>query len=94
MVPIRTGAAAAGAAMLLALPAAAHAAPTATPVDCAKAQAAAAETEKDYDAMKREYLALIADGGHPDASQRQALADADVQRSATAAEAERICDSV
>ncbi|MEV5545936.1 hypothetical protein AB0L35_07305 [Streptomyces sp. NPDC052309] len=94
MMPIRTLAAAACAATVLGLPAAATAAPLATPADCDAAQAAADRAESEFEAMKSEYLAQIADGGHPDASQRQALADADVARATARAEAERICNAV
>lgn len=94
MMSIRTLAAAACAATILGLPAGATAAPMATPADCASASAAADKAEDDFEAMKKDYLAQIADGGHPDASERQALADADVERSTARAQAERICNTV
>ncbi|MGW0811768.1 hypothetical protein ACWD00_00685 [Streptomyces viridiviolaceus] len=94
MMSIRTFVATAFAATTLTLPTGAVAAPTATPADCASAQAAADQADDDFEAVKKDYLAQIADGGHPDASQRQALADADVERSTARAEAERICNSV
>jgi hypothetical protein len=44
--------------------------------------------------MKKDYLARIADGGHPDAPRRQPLADEDVERATARARAERICNRV
>ncbi|WP_316745390.1 hypothetical protein [Streptomyces sp. MK7] len=88
-----------GATLVLALSGAAHSAkavptaPAATPQDCDRAMAAAEQAARDYDQLKKELQDLVAAGGHPDASQRQA-ADADVARSTAAAQAERICDSV
>ncbi|MER6984113.1 hypothetical protein [Streptomyces carpinensis] len=97
MTRVRMLATTAGAALLLAFPGAAHsatAARAATSQDCAKAMAAADHAAHEYDQLKKELQDLVADGGHPDASQRQALADADVARSVAAARAERVCDSV
>ncbi|MFI9809046.1 hypothetical protein ACIHEJ_32630 [Streptomyces sp. NPDC052301] len=82
-----------GAALFLALPPAAHATPG-TPDDaCAAAVAAADEAEHDYEACKKELQDRIADGGHPDRSELQALADAEAQADATASQAQRACGS-
>ncbi|MFC9758974.1 hypothetical protein [Streptomyces sp. NPDC056921] len=80
--------------MILAFPVGGSAAavPLTTSADCARAQDAAERAERDYDAMKKEYLAQIADSGHPDASQRRALADEDVEQAKARAGAERICN--
>ncbi|WP_030185063.1 hypothetical protein [Streptomyces sp. NRRL S-813] len=100
MTSVRMLATTTGAALVLALSGAAHpatavpAAPAATQQDCDRATAAAEQAARDYDQSKKELQDLVAAGGHPDASQRQALADADVARSTAAAQAERICDSV
>ncbi|MFH7336415.1 hypothetical protein [Streptomyces sp. KHY 26] len=91
---------AAGAVALLAFSAAApaahaaHAAP-AVPVahaaDCDKALAAAQKAERDDDDLKADLLRSVADGGHPDASQRQAAQQAESLRDSTAVEAEHVC---
>ncbi|QKW24757.1 hypothetical protein HUT11_00300 [Streptomyces seoulensis] len=84
--------AAAAAAALATLPSAAHAASLFAGDECASAQASADKARQDYDATKKDYEAQIAAGGTPGTAERQNLADADVRRSALAAEAERICD--
>ncbi|MEU0602286.1 hypothetical protein ABZ484_29240 [Streptomyces sp. NPDC006393] len=106
MTSVRLRATTTGAALVLALSAAAHSATAATAEpaapharaatsqDCDRAMAAAEQATRDYDQLKKELQDLVAAGGHPDASQRQALTDADVARSTAAAQAERICDSV
>ncbi|MFF0791307.1 hypothetical protein [Streptomyces spiralis] len=103
MTSVRVLATTTGTALAFALSGAAHpatavpaatAAPAATQQDCDRAMAAAEQAARDYDQVKEELQDLVAAGGHPDASQRQALADADVARSTAAAQAERICDSV
>ncbi|GHE79322.1 hypothetical protein GCM10014715_38120 [Streptomyces spiralis] len=97
MTSVRMLATTTGAALVLALSGAARpatAVPAATQQDCDRATAAAEQAARDYDQLKKELQDLVAAGGHPDASQRQALADADVARSTAAAQAERICDSV
>ncbi|MEW2298153.1 hypothetical protein ABZ719_36625 [Streptomyces sp. NPDC006743] len=93
MESIRSLAGTAAAAVLLALPLTTLPAAAATTDDCASAQAAADRARKDFDETKKAYEAQIAAGGHPGAAGRQELADADVRRSVTAAEAERVCDS-
>jgi hypothetical protein len=65
-----------------------------TAEDCDRAMAAAGQAARDHDQLKKELQDLVTAGGHPDASQRQALADADVARSTAVARAERVCDSV
>jgi hypothetical protein len=78
---------------LLSLPATARPVPAAAADDCASAQAAADRAQKDFDETKKAYEAQIAAGGTPGAAERQELADADVRRSVSRAEAERTCDS-
>ncbi|MFH8340353.1 hypothetical protein [Streptomyces sp. AM6-12] len=82
---------AAGALALLAFSAAAPAAHAAPPTNCDKALAAAQKAERSYDDMKADLLRSIADGGHPDASQRRALQQAESLRNSTATEAEHVC---
>ncbi|GLX53382.1 hypothetical protein Shyhy01_63320 [Streptomyces hygroscopicus subsp. hygroscopicus] len=88
---------AAGAVALLAFSAAAPAAPAAPAVpvahaaDCDKALAAAQKAERDDDDLKADLLRSVADGGHPDASQRQAAQQAESLRDSTAVEAEHVC---
>ncbi|MFF8882634.1 hypothetical protein [Streptomyces flaveolus] len=86
-------AAATAAAAFATLPSTVHAAPLTSADECASAQASADKAQQDYDAAKKDYEALIAAGGTPGIAERQELADADVRRSALAAEAERICDT-
>nr|WP_145485321.1 MULTISPECIES: hypothetical protein [Streptomyces] len=84
---------AAGAVALLAFSAAvpaAHAAP-APRTNCDKALAAAQKAERNYDGLKSDLLRSIAGGGHPDASQRRALQQAESLRNSTSAEAEHVC---
>lgn len=87
---LRLSAVAAGTTLLMALSPVASAAPVVTDA-CATALAAAQKSEHDYDALKKELTQIIADGGHPDASQRQALAEAESKRDMTASQAQRIC---
>ncbi|MEU2713375.1 hypothetical protein [Streptomyces sp. NPDC007205] len=92
MVSVRLSAAAAGAALLLAFSPAAHAASVhGTDSACDRAVAAAGKAEQDYEALKNGIDRQIAEGGHPDRSELQALQDADAQRVATASQAQRIC---
>ncbi|MER6030384.1 hypothetical protein [Streptomyces sp. NPDC001851] len=90
---VRLPAAAAGAVLLLALsPAAARAAAAhAADSACDRAVAAADKAEHDYEALKDGINRQIADGGHPDRSELQALQDADALRVATASQARRSC---
>jgi septal ring factor EnvC (AmiA/AmiB activator) len=85
----------AGAAVLLALCPAAPAAPVTAPVTarsaCDRALAAAEQAEHDHQALKKELEGVIADGGHPDASQRQALENAEAESASTASQAQRVC---
>ncbi|WP_440557779.1 hypothetical protein ACSP97_14170 [Streptomyces sp. SCPE 10] len=85
----RLSALAAGAVTLLALCVAAPAAPADT--GCDRALAAAGRAERSYDALKADLLHGIADGGHPDISQEQALRRAEAERDATASAARRAC---
>ncbi|MEU2352252.1 hypothetical protein ABZ599_04615 [Streptomyces misionensis] len=85
----RLSALAAGAVTLLALCVAAPAAPADT--GCDRALAAAGRAERSYDAMKADLLHGIADGGHSDISQEQALRRAEAERDATASAARRAC---
>ncbi|MGW3203198.1 hypothetical protein [Streptomyces sp. NPDC001135] len=85
--------AAAGAALLLAFPPAAHAASVRTDTACDQAVSAAATAEHDYEALKNGIQRQVADGGHPDQSQLQALQDADARRVAAATQAQRLCGS-
>ncbi|MEV6839624.1 hypothetical protein AB0N17_34875 [Streptomyces sp. NPDC051133] len=91
MVFTRLPAIAVGAALFLALPSAAHATPSSRDDACAGAVAAADTAEHDYEAYKKELQDRIADGGHPDRSELQALSDARTQRDATASQAQRVC---
>ncbi|MEU0370855.1 hypothetical protein ABZ070_11435 [Streptomyces sp. NPDC006283] len=91
MVSIRLPAVAAGTAVILALSSAAYAAPLPTQDACAVALAAAERAESDYDALMKDLRDRIAQGGNPDASELQALADAEAQRNAIASQAQRIC---
>ncbi|MET9148611.1 MULTISPECIES: hypothetical protein [unclassified Streptomyces] len=90
---IRALTTAAAAAAMLALAGTALPAAAAPADDCTAAQAAADRAQQDFDRTKKAYEARIAAGGNPGAAERQELADADVHRSVTAAEAERACDS-
>ncbi|MGW0086498.1 hypothetical protein [Streptomyces sp. NPDC003393] len=102
MTSVRRLATTTGVALVLTLTAAATSATAAaapatratTAEDCDRAMAAAGQAARDYDQLKKELQDLVTAGGHPDASQRQALADADVARSTAVARAERVCDSV
>ncbi|MBL1105265.1 hypothetical protein JK361_11810 [Streptomyces sp. 5-8] len=91
MVSIRPALAAAGAAALLALCPPAHASPVTGRGACDEALAVAGQAEHDYQALKRELQRIVADGGHPDASQRRALGDAEAKTVSTASQAQRIC---
>ncbi|MFD5271547.1 hypothetical protein [Streptomyces sp. NPDC058335] len=91
MVSLRLLAGAAGTALALALPAAAHAAPAVASDDCAKAIAVAEKTQKDYESWLKWYKDLVAQGGHPGIVERQAVADAKADRDRTASQAQRIC---
>ncbi|MGZ3113399.1 hypothetical protein [Streptomyces sp. H62] len=88
---LRLLAGAAAAAAALALPAAAHAAPTVASSDCQKARAVAEIAEKDYQDMVKWYKDLIAQGGHPGIVGEHAVADAEADRDRTASQAQRIC---
>jgi hypothetical protein len=92
MMSPRLSAAAAGAVLLLTLSPAARAASSVRPDSaCDTAVAAAANAEHDYEALKNGIQRQIADGGHPDQSELQALQDADAQRAAAASQARRVC---
>jgi hypothetical protein len=91
MVSLRVFAGVAGAALALALPAAAHATPPVGSTNCAKAMAVAEKTQKDYESWLKWYKHVIAQGGHPGTAERQALADAKADRDRTASQAQRIC---
>lgn len=91
MVSLRLLAGAAGTALVLALPTAAHATPPARSDSCAKATAVAEKTQKDYESWLKWYKDVIAQGGHPGIAERQALADAKADRHRTASQAQRIC---
>lgn len=91
MTSVRLLAGAAGTALALALPAAAHATPAVVSDNCAKAIAVAEKTQKDYESWLKWYKGLIAQGAHPGAAGRQALADAEADRNRTASQAQRIC---
>ncbi|MEU8029738.1 hypothetical protein AB0C13_14075 [Streptomyces sp. NPDC049099] len=94
MVSVRLSAAVAGAVLLLVFSPAAHAASArSTDIACDRAVAAADQARLDYEALKTGIERQIADGGHPDQSELQALRDADAQRVATASQAQRICGS-
>jgi hypothetical protein len=80
-----------GAALFLALPWAAHAAPGTADDACGRAVAAAERAERDHEAYEKELRGRIADGGHPDRSELQALADAEAERDRTASQAQRVC---
>ncbi|AGS69813.1 hypothetical protein [Streptomyces collinus] len=60
---------------------------------CGRALAAAGRAEREYDLMRHQLLRIIAGGGHPDVSQRQALAVAEAERDMWAAHARRLCGS-
>ncbi|MEU4036594.1 hypothetical protein [Streptomyces collinus] len=60
---------------------------------CGRALAAAGRAERAYDVMRHQLLRIIADGGHPDTSQRQALAVAEAERDVWAEHARRLCGS-
>ncbi|MYX96532.1 hypothetical protein GT045_17355 [Streptomyces sp. SID486] len=81
----------AGTAVLLALAPAARATPVTAAGACDKALAAAERAERDYQALKKDLDRVTADGGHPDASQRQALVDAEAETVSTASQAQRVC---
>lgn len=93
--PPRLPAAAASAVLLLALSPlspAAHAVPAhSADSACDRAVAAAGKAEHDYEALKNGIDRQIADGGHPDQSEMQALQDADAERVAAASRAQRVC---
>jgi hypothetical protein len=91
MVSVRLPAIAASAVLLLALSPAAHAASVRTDRACDRAMAVAEKTEHDHEALKKGLERQIADGGHPDKSELQALQDADDKRVATASQVQRIC---
>ncbi|MFG2355921.1 hypothetical protein [Streptomyces sp. NPDC048521] len=91
MVLTRRRAIAAGAALFLALPWAAHAAPVTADDACGRAVAAAERAERAYEADKKELQGRIADGGHPDRSELQALAETEAKRDRTASQAQRVC---
>lgn len=91
MTGLRMAAGTLGAVLVLSVPLGAHAAPVAASDDCTKAKAVAVKADSDYEAMKKAYLDRIAQGGHPDASERQALADAQAERDTTASQAQRLC---
>ncbi|MFF8607856.1 hypothetical protein ACF06X_18145 [Streptomyces sp. NPDC015346] len=59
--------------------------------DCAKAIAVAEKTQKDFESWVKWYKERIAEGGHPGAAERQAVADAKADRDRTASQAQRIC---
>ncbi|MGW0467937.1 hypothetical protein ACWDX6_22155 [Streptomyces sp. NPDC003027] len=88
---LRLFAGAAAAALVLALPSAAHAAPAVAPGGCAKARAVAEMTQKDYEDMVKWYKGLIAQGGHPGIVGERAVADAKEDRDRAASQAQRIC---
>ncbi|WP_317443559.1 hypothetical protein [Streptomyces collinus] len=60
---------------------------------CGRALAAAGRAERAYDVMRHQLLRIIAGGGHPDTSQRQALAVAEAERDMWAEHARRLCGS-
>ncbi|MER6470190.1 hypothetical protein [Streptomyces collinus] len=60
---------------------------------CGRALAAAGRAERAYDLMRHQVLRVIAGGGRPDTSQRQALAVAEAERDMWAAHARRLCGS-
>lgn len=91
MVSVRMLVGAVGAALVLSLPAAAHAAPTVASGDCAKAIAVAEKTQKDYESWLKWYKDIVAQGGHPGTAERQALADAKADRDRAASQAQHIC---
>ncbi|MFF7972769.1 hypothetical protein [Streptomyces sp. NPDC007905] len=91
MVSIRLPAIAAGTAVLLALASVAYGAPDPAQGACARALAAADRAEHGYEALKGQLQQIIAEGGHPDASQRQVLAAAEARRDSTASQAQRVC---
>ncbi|GAA3124938.1 hypothetical protein GCM10010521_09620 [Streptomyces rameus] len=80
----------AGAAVLLALRPAAPAAPATARSACGRALAAAEQAEHDHQALKKEPEGVIADGGHPDASHRQALENAGAESVSGASRAQRV----
>lgn len=47
--------------------------------------------ENDYNAIKKDLERRIADDGHPDKSELQALQDADAKRVMSASQAQRAC---
>ncbi|MEK0097355.1 hypothetical protein WDA79_02330 [Streptomyces sp. A475] len=89
MMPLRLPSIAAGALVVLVLSPIAHAAPLATRDVCTTATAAA---DNDYNALKKDLQRRIADDGHPDKSELQALQDADAKRVITASQAQRACE--
>ncbi|MCX5443801.1 MULTISPECIES: hypothetical protein [unclassified Streptomyces] len=91
MMSLRLPSIAAGALVVLALSPMAHAAPIATRDVCTTAMAAADSAENDYNAIKKDLERRIADDGHPDKSELQALQDADAKRVMTASQAQRAC---
>ncbi|WP_432166136.1 hypothetical protein [Streptomyces sp. bgisy031] len=56
------------------------------------ATAAADSADNDYNALKKDLQRRIANDGHPDKSELQALHDADTKRVITASQAQRACE--
>ncbi|MFB7999076.1 hypothetical protein ACFC4G_40465 [Streptomyces sp. NPDC056002] len=98
MMPLRLPSIAAGALVVLVLSPIAHAAPAghttplATRDVCTTATAAADSADNDYNALKKDLQRRIADDGHPDKSELQALQDADAKRVITASQAQHACE--
>ncbi|MEV5355860.1 hypothetical protein [Streptomyces sp. NPDC052693] len=92
MASLRLLISAAGTALVLTLPTTtAYATPSVVADNCAKALAVAEKTQKDYESWLKWYNDLIAQGGHPGITERQALADAKADRDRAASQAQRIC---
>ncbi|WP_333779234.1 hypothetical protein, partial [Streptomyces sp. IBSBF 3136] len=72
---------------------AALAAPAPVRDACGRALAAAGRAQHEYDFMRHQLLRIIAAGGHPDTSQRQAVAVAEAERDMWVAHARRLCGS-
>ncbi|MER5890307.1 hypothetical protein ABT160_41310 [Streptomyces sp. NPDC001941] len=83
---IATGTVLASAALLLAAPTA-----SASDTQCDPATAAAMEAESAYKAALADYQKIINDGGHPDKSQQDNVAQLKQKADSTASEAQRIC---
>ncbi|MFB7757744.1 hypothetical protein ACFC18_50615 [Streptomyces sp. NPDC056121] len=50
------------------------------------------QVDNDYNALKKDLEPRIADDGHPDKSELQALQDANTKRVMTASQAQRACE--